>query len=267
MENKFYVYALLDPRESGNFNYDNLDLSFRYKPFYIGKGGTPYQLFSHLKQVKNGKIDKHNPRKSYTIRNMLVENVEPIIIKIKDNLNESMAFQLEIFYIINIGRKDLYKGPLLNLSFGGEGTSGYKWTKEQKNKHSIIQKKVCNDPEVKRRRTKSTIKSHSNKEYKEKARSIAIELQSDKDRRNRNIQANKDKWKDKDFREWRTSLQKEIMSKPEVRLNNSRAQKIAQNRPEVILKKRLIALNYYRKRNKLSPLKMDDIIEGGIYAS
>ena len=267
MEHKFYVYALLDPRDLGNFIYDNLDLSFRYKPFYIGKGGNPYQLFSHLKQVKNGKIDKHNPRKSYTIRNMLVENIEPIIIKIKDNLSESMAFQLEIFYIINIGRKDLDKGPLLNLSFGGEGTSGYKWTKEQRKKHSVIQKKVCNDPEVKRRRTKSTINSHSNKEYKEKARLIAIELQSDEDRRNRNIQSNKDKWKNEDFRKWRTDLQKEIMSKPEVILNNSKAQKIAQNRPEVKLKKRLAAMNYYRKRKNLPLLEMNDIVKGRCYAS
>lgn len=33
---RFYVYALLDPRKPGEYKYD--DIEFEYEPFYIGKG-------------------------------------------------------------------------------------------------------------------------------------------------------------------------------------------------------------------------------------
>ena len=36
--NIFYNYVYLDPRKSGDYNYDNL--YFNYKPIYIGKGKT-----------------------------------------------------------------------------------------------------------------------------------------------------------------------------------------------------------------------------------
>ena len=35
-DNRFYVYALLDPRKPGRYEYK--DICFLYEPFYIGKG-------------------------------------------------------------------------------------------------------------------------------------------------------------------------------------------------------------------------------------
>ena len=61
---------------------------------------------------------------------ILKMGLEPIIIKYQMNLPEKEALDLEIDMIKIIGRNDLKLGPLLNLTDGGEGISGYKFTAE-----------------------------------------------------------------------------------------------------------------------------------------
>lgn len=93
--NIYYVYALLDPRKKGNFQYD--DLFFDDKPFYIGKG-------------KNKRINDHfsesqlkrdtNKFKVNTILKIRECGLEPIKIKIYENLSEEKSLELEN-HIIN----------------------------------------------------------------------------------------------------------------------------------------------------------------------
>ncbi len=118
MENNFFVYQYFDP--------------IRNEPIYIGAG-------------HNNRDKHHLKRKDVNpfVRRILwikKQGMEPIITKLHENLDYFDAFTIEPFLIEKIGRKDLGKGPLLNLSGGGEGNIGYKFTKNQKIK---ISKSIC----------------------------------------------------------------------------------------------------------------------------
>ncbi|HBY69093.1 MAG TPA: hypothetical protein DEG69_15910 [Flavobacteriaceae bacterium] len=96
--NRFYVYAFL--REDGS-------------PYYIGKGS-------------GGRINQSKGRGC----GIPPENRR---VKIKENLEEKEAFDLERELISEYGRKGLDKGGVLrNKSRGGDGPSKYKTIKEAK---------------------------------------------------------------------------------------------------------------------------------------
>jgi hypothetical protein len=114
MTNKFYVYALLDPRKSGKYTYEKY--SFNYEPFYIGKGtGTRCQ--HHTGSVELGRC--RNPHNTRKIRKILKAGLKPIIKIILDCLPESMALKKERRIIKIIGRRNLRNGPLTNIDEGG----------------------------------------------------------------------------------------------------------------------------------------------------
>jgi hypothetical protein len=94
---EYYTYAYL--REDGT-------------PYYIGKGkGRRIHL-------KAGRAI-HLPPKERRIF-------------LKKNLTEQEAFKHEVYMIAVFGRRDQGTGILWNFTDGGEGTSGYKWTPEQR---------------------------------------------------------------------------------------------------------------------------------------
>lgn len=49
-ENRYYLYALLDTRKPGVFDYNGLHFNFLYEPFYIGKG-KGYRYLQHFKET------------------------------------------------------------------------------------------------------------------------------------------------------------------------------------------------------------------------
>jgi hypothetical protein len=93
MGNKYYIYAHINPVKN--------------EIFYIGKG------------TGNRKIRKErNPFWGNTVK-----KYGYIIDILEEGLTEAEAFEREKFYIQKIGRRDLGKGPLVNLTDGGEGGS------------------------------------------------------------------------------------------------------------------------------------------------
>lgn len=127
MEDKrFYVYVYTDPRKAGTCTYEGF--SFEYEPFYVGKG-CGKQYMSHLIEAYNYndvKIKTGGTHKCNKIRKIKKEiGCDPIIVKLSNQLFEQEAFNLESGLIQNIGRYDLGEGPLMNMTTGGEGTSGY----------------------------------------------------------------------------------------------------------------------------------------------
>jgi len=134
--NNFYVYMYLDPRKYGKYNYNKY--SFDYEPFYVGKG-KKNQYLAHLKEAKNyNKCYSGNFHKFNKIKKIIQEGLEPIVIKFKDNVNEKQAFELERSLISVIGRSDLKSGPLTNQTDGGEGSSGYLFTEEDRERSSKV---------------------------------------------------------------------------------------------------------------------------------
>jgi len=98
--NRFYTYAYL--REDKT-------------PYYIGKGKRNRAYNKHQKGIS---VPKDKSR----------------IIFLKQNLTETEAFRHEIYMIAVFGRKDLGTGILRNMTNGGEGASGYKFSEESKEK-------------------------------------------------------------------------------------------------------------------------------------
>lgn len=115
--NVYYVYAYLDPRKPGKYEYE--DYSFEYEPIYIGKG-TKSRILKHLKN------EKINPIKINKINSIKKEGLLPILVKIIDNISNEESLEIEKNLIKIIGRYCKKEGPLTNYSPGGETYIGYK---------------------------------------------------------------------------------------------------------------------------------------------
>jgi len=132
MNNHFYVYVYLDPRKPGEYQYGYY--SFDYESFYVGKG-TERRYKRHLwDSTPSNKCFKSKIKKIQR-----ETGNDPIIRKLKDELLSDVACNLEIDMIEVIGRRDLQKGPLLNMTSGGDnGNPGHIQTEEWQRK--IIEK-------------------------------------------------------------------------------------------------------------------------------
>jgi len=107
----YVVYALLDTRKPGVFRYGHW--VFTHEPFYIGKG-TSERPMDHLKHTyRSPKVAK--------INRIRAAGLEPAICLKRTRLTEKQALRLEVVLIARIGRADQKKGPLTNLTDGGEG--------------------------------------------------------------------------------------------------------------------------------------------------
>lgn len=111
MEQQFYIYAYLDPTKNVKLSLNNFSLL--YEPYYIGKGKGNRYLIHFKKYGAVGAVKK--------TKSLMNKNIKPIVIKLYENLTEKNAFEIEEKLIRNIGRKDIATGPLLNMSFGGQG--------------------------------------------------------------------------------------------------------------------------------------------------
>jgi hypothetical protein len=136
LEEKFYCYIYCDTRKPGNYVYKNYQ--FDYEPFYVGKG-QGYRYRNHL--FKSSMNSDRNKLKINKIKKILEETGnEPLIIRI-GNFDENSAIKWEKFLIEIIGWKDLNKGPLTNLTDGGDGVSGVIQTEDHKQKFQNGSKK------------------------------------------------------------------------------------------------------------------------------
>ena len=152
----FYVYIYLDPRK-----YQYGEYSFDYEPFYVGKGKDE-RCYVHLN------IYGKNHYKNNKIKKILFEghDLKKYIIKVDENLSEQEAFELEIKLISLIGRKN--DGPLTNLTDGGEGMCGYKFSDETKKKMSESATGKIMSIESRKKMSKAKKGKNFSKNHKEK---------------------------------------------------------------------------------------------------
>lgn len=124
--NKFYVYEIWDPINN--------------EPFYVGKGYYKKRYLRYLDHIKEALGIKNYNGKNYHKRNrikkILNQNKYPIIKIVFESENEQEVFNKEKELIKIYGRRDLKTGSLTNLTEGGEGSSGYIFTAEARQKIS-----------------------------------------------------------------------------------------------------------------------------------
>lgn len=121
----YYLYALVRPDKNGEY-------------FYIGYGKNK-RIFHHFTQHK---IRKNNPYKCNIIDKLIrngykIQDVGKILL-VSDN--EDYIKQMEISMISKIGRYDLGKGPLSNMTNGGDGSIEYHHSEESRKKISLTSK-------------------------------------------------------------------------------------------------------------------------------
>ena len=119
MKKLYYVYLLIDP--------------ISYLPFYVGKG-IGNRVLCHF----SDKSLKLTSSKNSKIKNILSQNLVPLIIYYIVDVSEITAFIVERALILKYGRKDLNTGILCNHTDGGEGLSNI--SDYTKNKMSIASK-------------------------------------------------------------------------------------------------------------------------------
>jgi hypothetical protein len=142
-DRRFYVYALCDPRAPGSFKYEIVlgeFVDFACEPFYIGKG-TGRRMFTHVVAANRGtKQASENPHKTNKILAIQAQGFAVAEIKIRDDLTESAALELEEFLVEKIGR--VTEGGLLCniLNGGAAGSSGIPLKQEHRDKLSASHK-------------------------------------------------------------------------------------------------------------------------------
>jgi len=115
----YYAYALIDPRNN--------------KPFYIGKGQR-YRYNCHFREARN---TTKNSKKLQKIRKIESLGLKVIVKKLIENVSDDVAKEVEMFVI----EECLSFGiDLCNQTKGGEGSIGYKHSKESLEKISKSQK-------------------------------------------------------------------------------------------------------------------------------
>jgi hypothetical protein len=144
----YYCYVLLDPRKP---IYNKHGFSFPHEPFYIGIG---HGNRKHV-HVKEALTTKKNSIKLNKIRKIIREGYDVIVLQNNRmrTWKEACVYEKQMIHLI--GRIDQKRGPLSNLTDGGEGACnpskktrikigdafrGKKLSEEHKRKCSIANK-------------------------------------------------------------------------------------------------------------------------------
>lgn len=122
----FYAYIYRDPS--------------RGEPIYVGKGKGK-RAYAHLSRTDNHPLTRR-------IQHMRKNGTEPHV-EIIESIDEDHAFFLESCLIEMFGRRDLNTGSLLNLTDGGEGTSGAVLSVETRVKMSIAKQNTSSETKAK----------------------------------------------------------------------------------------------------------------------
>ena len=125
--NSYFVYCFLDSRKPGEYLFD--EYKFDFEPIYIGKGKGDRPKRHYI-------LHKNSNTRFYSkIKSIIKSGYKSEFILLKENLSEKEAFECEKYFIKLIGRIE-NGGTLTNLSDGGEGQSGFKFSDESKEKMS-----------------------------------------------------------------------------------------------------------------------------------
>ena len=199
-EQKFFVYV--DFREDDG------------KPFYVGKGVEKRAKDLHRNPLHTNIKNKHG-----MVRKIVFEAQ-----------SEQEAFQKEIELIQELKTHIDFDEGGANLTLGGEGSSGYKFTDELKKQRSEIVKKLWEDPEYREKMSEMkkdpvyrekmkerNKKAWENPEYRKKRNESHRKTCEDPEHKKIRSETSKKMWEDPENREKMSETIKKTWENPEYR--------------------------------------------------
>jgi hypothetical protein len=203
---EFYVYLIFRPDG---------------RPCYVGKG-------------KGGRWESHFQRAGnpWLSRIIAAAGGELPVVKIRENLTEEEAFETEVAWIAAIGRKK-GGGPLVNLTDGGDGTTGLVHSLGTRARLSEARKAMWQDPEARARLSEARKTMWQDPDHQARISEASKALWQDPDYQARMSEARKAMWQDPDYQARMSEAAKTRLASPETRARMSEAAKAALANPEV----------------------------------
>jgi hypothetical protein len=238
-EQNFFVYV--DYREDDG------------KPFYVGKGTE-----KRVKTEKRNSLHTNIKNKHGIIRKVVFES-----------RNEQEAFDKEVQLIHEFQTYVDHGNGGANLTLGGEGVSGYKYSDELREKMSELHKKKWEDPKLREKISESVKKQWEDPEYREKisekSRNSQKKMWEDPEYREKRRETVKKLWEDPKhsdpgFRKKYGEKMREILSDPEIREKISRITKEKLSNPEI---KKKMSEKSKLNAEKLTPEQRSEKIRKG----
>jgi hypothetical protein len=198
---EFYVYVIFRPDG---------------RPCYVGKGqGGRWEV--HFRNARN----KH-------LSNIVAKaGGELPVVKVREHLTESEAFETEVAWIAALGRKK-DGGPLVNATDGGEGVSGLVFSVETLARLSETRKALWQDPEHQARMSEASKSPETRARLSEASKA----LWQDPDYQARMSEAAKAQWESPEARARLSEARKAMWQDPEARARLSEARKAMWQDPE-----------------------------------
>lgn len=217
---KFYVYVYLDPRPGKGL-----------QPIYVGKGTVDLDRASDHWERKC--VNKFFQRVLDKIR---AAGLVPQITIAAYMEDEEEAFSMERDLIARYGRRDLRTGSLCNLTDGGQGTAGRKWTDEQRQRFfssltpewksivSQIRKDLWQNPEYRKKQVERIHKNAADPAHRAKLRQAIIKAQTEQVRNKISV-AMRTNWESEEYRVKQATSRAEAHARPEEKVRKSKASK------------------------------------------
>jgi hypothetical protein len=218
---KFYVYVYLDPRPGKGL-----------QPIYVGKGTVDLDRASYHWERRCV-----NPFLQKVLDKIRAAGLVPQITIAAYMENEEEAFAMERDLIAQHGRRDLRTGSLCNLTEGGQGTAGLKYSEERlKRLHervstpewkalmSEISNRMWGNPELREKTIRSQDKLKKDPAHRAKLREAILKSRTE-EVRNRISVVMRENWQSEEYRSKQAASRAEAHARPEEKARKSEATK------------------------------------------
>jgi hypothetical protein len=217
---KFYVYVYLDPRPGKGL-----------QPIYVGKGTVDLDRASDHWERRCV-----NPFLQRVLDKIRAAGLVPQITIAAYMDSENEAFAMECDLIAEYGRRDLRTGSLCNLTSGGQGTAGRKWTEEQRKRFfssltpewkalvSEIRKTLWQKPEYRKKQIAKIHKNAADPAHRAKLRAAILKSRTE-EVRNRISVVMRENWQSEEYRAKQAASRAEAHARPEEKSRKSAASK------------------------------------------
>lgn len=218
---KFYVYVYLDPRPGKGL-----------QPIYVGKGTVDLDRASYHWERRCV-----NPFLQNVLDKIRAAGLVPQITIVAYMEDEEEAFAMERDLIAKYGRRDLRTGSLCNLTEGGQGTAGLKYSEERLRKlhekvstpewkalMSEISNKMWSNPKLREKTLRAQDKLKNDPAHRAKLRAAILKSRTE-EVRNRISVVMREAWGSEEYRAKQAASRAEAHARPEEKQRKSRASK------------------------------------------